>query len=54
MTKVEYRDVKVPVRCEVHIPPRPAYNDDTVMGIVDILEYTEMLETLLRVCVEGK
>jgi len=51
VTKIEYRDVKVPVRCDVAIPPRPAYNPDAVMGVVDILEYAEKLEALLRACV---
>jgi hypothetical protein len=50
VTKIEYRDVKVPVRCDVTVPPRPAYNPDAVTGVVDILEYAEMLEALLRAC----
>jgi len=51
VTKIEYRDVAVPVRCDVAVPPRPAYNADPVMGVVDILEYAETLEALLRACV---
>lgn len=54
MTKVEYRDVLVPVRCNVAVPPRPPYNPDTVMGVVDICEYAEKLEALLTICAEGK
>jgi hypothetical protein len=52
--KTEYRDVMVPVRCNVTIPPRPIYNGDPVMGAVDVLEYAEKLEALLKVCAEGK
>jgi len=54
VTKIEYRDVYVPVRCNVSIPPRPAYNPNPVLGVVDILEYTEKLEVLLNTCVGGK
>jgi len=54
VTKIEYRDVLVPVRCNVTIPPRPTYNGNPVMGVVDILEYTEKLEALLKACTEGK
>jgi len=50
VTRIEYRDVYIPVRCEVQMPPRPAYNPDPVMGVVDILEYTEKLELLLKTC----
>jgi hypothetical protein len=39
------------VRCDVTVPPRPTYNADPVMGVVDILEYAETLEALLRACV---
>lgn len=52
MTKTEYRDVSVPVRCNVTIPPRPIYNGNAVMGVVDVLEYTEKLEALLKACVD--
>ena len=53
VTKIEYRDVKVPVRCNVGVPPRPEYNHDPVMGVVDLCEYAERLEVLLKTCVEG-
>jgi hypothetical protein len=50
--KTEYVEVKVPVRCNVTIPPRPTYNSDPVMGVIDVLEYTEKLETLLKACTQ--
>ena len=49
-TKIEYRDVKVPVRCSVSVPPRPVYNSDPVMSVVDLCEYIEKLELLLKTC----
>lgn len=52
--RTEYRDVLVPVRCNVSVPPRPGYNRDPVMGVVDLCEYAEKLETLLKACTEGK
>ena len=54
VTKTEYVEVKVPVRCSVTIPPRPPYNPNPVMGVIDVLEYTEKLETLLKICTGGK
>jgi len=54
VTKVEYRDVYVPVRCNVSIPPRPGYNADPVMGVVDLCEYAEKLEMLLHTCTKGE
>lgn len=54
MVKTEYRDVKVPVRCNVSAPARPQYNPDPVMGVVDLCEYAEKLELLLKTCTEGK
>jgi hypothetical protein len=52
VTRIEYRELKVPVRCNVTMPPRPAYNPDPVLGVVDILEYAEKLEALLKACTE--
>jgi len=49
--KIEYRDVLVPVRCQAEAPLRPTYNPDPVMGVVDILEYCEKLEVLLKTCI---
>jgi len=53
VVKTEYREVKVPIKCSVTRPSRPAYNPDPVLGVVDILEYCEKLEVLLRGCTEG-
>jgi len=51
VARIEYRDVLVPVRCNVAVPPRPAYNPDAVMGVVDLCDYAERLEVLLKKCV---
>ena len=54
VTKIEYRDVMVPVRCNVVVPPKPERNPDRVLDISYVYEYADKLERLLRVCVEGK
>jgi hypothetical protein len=54
VTKIEYRDVYIPVRCNINIPDRPAYNPNTVMGVINVLEYCEKLEVLLKTCTGGK
>ena len=50
VTKIEYRDVFVPVKCNAPIPQRPEYNADPVMGVVDLLEYVEKLELVIKAC----
>jgi hypothetical protein len=54
VTRVEYRDVMIPVRCNVAVPPRPTYNPNQVLGVVDMLEYVETLELLLHNCAGGE
>jgi len=46
--------VLVPVRCDVQVPERPRYGDDPVMGVVDLCEYAEKLELLLKICTGGE
>jgi hypothetical protein len=52
VTNTVYRDVNVPVRCNVTVPPRPEYNPNPVLGVVDLLEYVEKLEVLLHTCTD--
>lgn len=49
-TEYIYKDVYVPVRCQIIKPVRPVYQPDPVTATVEILEYTETLETLLNIC----
>jgi hypothetical protein len=46
--------VYVPVKCNAPVPERPAYNPDPVKGVVDILEYTEKLELIIKTCTKEK
>jgi hypothetical protein len=51
--KTEYITVKVPVRCEAERPERPIKQTDPILGLIDILEYTALLEIALDECGEG-
>lgn len=51
---VEYKEVKVPVACQVDIPERPKMTDDTVVNTIELITFTKDLEALLKVCVEEK
>lgn len=46
--------VKVPVKCEVEIPKRPERVKNASENVVNILEYTEKLEALVEMCVNGE
>jgi hypothetical protein len=46
--------VYVPVKCNAPVPERPAYNPDPVMGVLDILEYVEKLELIIKACTGDK
>lgn len=47
---VVYKEVKVPVKCEISKRDRPAKSDSTVHYLRDILIYTEGLERDLSFC----
>lgn len=49
---IVYKEVKVPVSCQVEIPERPAMTDDTVKNTIELITFTKDLEELLKVCVE--
>lgn len=47
------KEVYIPVKCKAVIPNRPThtnYEED----IINILSYTEKLERIVKVCVEGE
>lgn len=53
-TAIVTKDVYIPVKCEVDIPPRPVKVDSTSRNVISILEYTEKLEVIIEACVEKK
>ena len=51
--KIEYIEKKVPVKCEVKKNTLPAYTDDPLIDVPNILIYTEILEGDLKFCTTG-
>lgn len=51
---IQYKEVKVPVACQVKIPERPQMTNDTVANTVELITFTKDLEELLKVCVKEK
>lgn len=51
---IQYKEVKVPVACEIQIPARPVMTDDTVVNTIELITFTKDLEQLLKVCVKEK
>lgn len=49
----EYVEKKVPVKCEVKKTQLPAYADDPLVDVPNILIYTEVIEEDLRFCTSG-
>ncbi len=49
----KYYPVSVPVACSVEIPEKPVYSKDLVVTNMNILSYTEKLQSALHVCVKG-
>lgn len=52
-TKIEYRDVLIPTKCEVDIPPAPVSNIYDAEYLKEVLIYTEILRSRLEFCVNG-
>lgn len=52
--QVVYKEVKVPITCNVEIPKKPAYTDDFLNDLKEFLIYSEILEKTLYFCVYGK
>lgn len=47
--KVVYKDVYLPVKCKVKVPPRPVY-DGNFTKAKNIMIYLEILEKALKEC----
>lgn len=52
--KVVYKEVKVPIKCNVEIPTKPIYQDNFILDLKAFLIYSEILEKTLYFCVYGK
>lgn len=53
ITKVEYKEKIIPVRCNVKIPEKPKFNDTDLSGDKALAKYYATVEKLLKGCVYG-
>ncbi|WQT48278.1 hypothetical protein KVC52_03345 [Helicobacter pylori] len=52
--KVIYREVKVPIKCNIEIPTRPSEHLEALEYLRALLIYTETLENDLKFCTKNK
>ncbi|QQW67661.1 hypothetical protein HGK50_04070 [Helicobacter pylori] len=48
--KVIYKEVKVPIKCDIEIPTRPSEHLEALDYLRELLIYTETLENDLKFC----
>ncbi len=48
--KVVYREVKVPIKCDIELPTRPSEHLEALEYLRALLIYTETLENDLKFC----
>ena len=53
-TKVEYRDIYIPTKCDVDMPNKPTYQNDQVSFARDLVIYSLSLECKLHFCKTGE
>lgn len=51
--QVVYKDVYVPVKCNIEIPKRPTLTGELVNDYKNALQHSELLESDLIFCVKG-
>ncbi|WRD74789.1 hypothetical protein E5E60_03375 [Helicobacter pylori] len=52
--KVIYREVKVPIKCDIELPTRPSEHLEALEYLRALLIYTETLENDLKFCTKNK
>ncbi|WQT06250.1 hypothetical protein E5D84_01000 [Helicobacter pylori] len=52
--KVIYREVKVPIKCDIEMPSRPSEHLEALDYLRELLIYTETLENDLKFCTKNK
>lgn len=48
---IEYREAYIPVKCNVEMPKPPNRTGELVNDVVEIFQYTEILEHKLDFCI---
>lgn len=51
--RVVYKEVKVPIKCDIELPEKPRFSGDLATDISRALEHSELLEKDLIFCVKG-
>ncbi|GAA9299870.1 hypothetical protein TH0249_10310 [Helicobacter pylori] len=51
--KIIYREVKVPIKCNIEIPTRPSAHLEALEYLRALLIYTETLENDLKFCTKN-
>ncbi|GAA7167872.1 hypothetical protein HpCK100_14900 [Helicobacter pylori] len=51
--KVVYREVKVPIKCDIELPTRPSEHLEALEYLRALLIYTETLENDLKFCTQN-
>ncbi|WQW50035.1 hypothetical protein KVM19_02650 [Helicobacter pylori] len=51
--KIIYREVKMPIKCDIEIPTRPSEHLETLEYLRALLIYTETLENDLKFCTKN-
>ncbi len=51
--KIAYREVKVPIKCDIEIPTRPSEHLEALEYLRALLIYTETLENDLKFCTKN-
>ncbi len=52
--KIVYREMKVPIKCDIEIPTRPSEHLEALEYLRALLIYTETLENDLKFCTNNK
>ncbi|QCD52513.1 hypothetical protein [Campylobacter sp. RM16192] len=52
ITRTEYQNVYVPVKCEVKLPEKPKFDQDRLDSAKEIAKYYQEAERLLMECVD--
>ena len=54
ISRTNYQDVNMPVRCEVELPPKPSFDETNPSTAGDVAAYYEEVERLLLLCIGVK
>ncbi|MDU9718052.1 hypothetical protein [Helicobacter pylori] len=52
--KIIYKEVKVPIKCDIEMPSRPSEQLEALEYLRALLIYTETLENDLKFCTKNK